>query len=58
MCALKLEDNLIYYAISDLLVYQIVPIRVFNWYLSYMITSCRIHTYAICMISLVVTRKC
>jgi hypothetical protein len=30
MCALKLENNLIYYAISDHLIYQIVSIGVFQ----------------------------
>jgi hypothetical protein len=35
--------------------YQLV---VFNWYFSYMITSCRIHTCAIFILPLVVIRKC
>jgi hypothetical protein len=46
------------YEISDMFIYQIVSIGVFQLIFLYMITSCIIHTCAIFMMPLVMIRKC
>jgi hypothetical protein len=58
MCALKLEENLVYTQLVTWLSNKLYQLVVFNWYFSYMNTSYRIHTCEIFMLPLVVIRKC